>query len=382
MIERLRLLNRLQASLKRSQVTSLLGPRQCGKTTLARMLASRQKSFYFDLENSRDIARMENPMRSLEDLRGTIIIDEIQRHPDLLKTLRVFADRRPQPARFLILGSASFDLIRKASESLAGRVEFVDMSGFSLEEVGPENVNRLWYRGGYPRAFIARSNGDCEIWRESFIRTFLERDIPQLGIRVPALTLRRFWTMVAHYHAQIWNGSEIGASLGVSHVTARQYLDILTGTFVLRQLLPWFENLGKRMVRSPKVFVRDSGLFHSLLRIPDLKALESHPKLGASWEGFAMEQVLGFTGERDAYFWATHSGAELDLLLFRRGKRWGFEFKYSDAPRLTKSLRVALEDLSLERAWIVYPGRDSYPIHEKVEVIPLSLIPEKISALI
>jgi len=381
MIARPRLLNRLESSLKRSSVTALLGPRQSGKTTLARMLERRRKCAYFDLENPRDMARMDNPMRSLEDLRGTAVIDEIQRRPDLLEVLRVLADRHPLPARFLILGSASFDLIRKASESLAGRIEFVDIGGFSLEEVGPEKLYRLWYRGGFPKAFLARSNEDCEAWRENFIRTFLERDIPQLGIRIPALTLRRFWTMVAHYHGQVWNGSEIGASLGVAHTTARQYLDILTGALMLRQLAPWFENVGKRLVRSPKVYVRDSGLFHSLLQIPDLKSLESHPKLGASWEGFALELVLGLAGDRSSYFWATHAGAEIDLVLLRRGKGWGFEFKYGDAPRLTKSLRLALEDLKLERAWIVYPGRESYSVHERVEVIPLGLVPERLAAL-
>lgn len=372
LIKRLQLLHKIEIGLKRVPVTALLGPRQCGKTTLAHMVAiERQGYAYFDLENPLDITQLENPMRSLERLKGLVIIDEIQRMPALFKVLRVLSDRRPLPARFLILGSASFELIEKSSESLAGRIEFVDMGGFSISEVGLDKSERLWFRGGFPNAFLAKKERDAESWRENFIRTFLERDIPQLGLRIPALTLRRFWTMVAHYHGQIWNGSEIGASLGIAHTTTRQYLDILTGAFVVRQLPPWFENVGKRLVKSPKIYVRDSGIFHSLLRIPDLKNLETHPKLGASWEGFILEQILMQTGDRDAYFWATHAGAELDLVLIRKGKRWGFEFKLSDAPTVTKSMRIAIDDLNLRHLWIVYNGKKSYTLDKKIDCIGL-----------
>lgn len=285
--------------------------------------------------------------------------------------LRVLADRRPLPCRFIVLGSASPELMRQTSDSLAGRVHFVDMGGFTLDEVGVKQRDGLWVRGGFPPSFLAGSDADSRQWRTSFVRTFLERDLPQLGVQIPAEVLRRFWTMVAHYHGQIWNGSEIGASLGVTHHTTRKYLDLLSGAYVVRQLQPWFINVGKRVVKSPKVYVRDSGILHSLLGIADLPALQAHPKVGASWEGFAMEQILSWTGERNAFFWATHRGAELDLLVQAQGKHWGFEFKYQDAPTLTKSMHIALADLKLERLWVVYPGEKGYPLHEKVECIGL-----------
>ena len=270
-----------------------------------------------------------------------------------------------------LLGSASPDLVREASETLAGRVQFVDMSGFTLDEVGARKLYTLWLRGGFPDSFLASDDENSWAWRENFVRTFLERDIPQLGVQIPAATLRRFWTMVAHQHGQIWNGSEIGASLGVAHTTARRYLDLLTGAFMVRQLPAWFENVGKRLVKSPKVYIRDSGLFHSLLGLSTRELLESHPKLGASWEGFALEQVLSLMGERDSYFWGTHGGAELDLLLMRRGKRWGIEFKYQDAPTMTKSMHVALANLKLDRLWVIFPGATDYPVHERVECVGL-----------
>jgi len=281
----------------------------------------------------------------------------------------VLADRRPLPTRFLILGSASPDLLRGASESLAGRIHFVDMGGFTLDEVGVGKAGSLWLRGGFPDSFLAPSTKASVKWREDFIQTFLERDIPQLGFRFPAATLRRFWTMVAHYHGQTWNGSEIGASLGVSHHAARRYLDAFSGAYMLRPLTPWFINTGKRAVKSPKVYLRDSGLLHTLLGIDERSALESHPKLGASWEGFVIEQILSVVGERDVYFWATQSRAELDLLLLRKGRRWGVEIKYADAPTLTRSMQVALEDLKLKRIWVVHPGCDRYPLHDKVECV-------------
>jgi len=362
--------------LERSPVVALLGPRQCGKTTLARRLQKRHAAAYFDLEDPRDVARLQNPVLVLTELTGLVILDEIQLRPDLMPLLRVLADRTPLPCRFLLLGSASPDLSRHSSESLAGRIEFVEMGGFTLDEVESSTHNALWLRGGFPDSFLATSDADSMMWRENFIRTFLERDMPRLGIQIPALTLRRFWMMVAHHHGQIWSGSEIGASLGVSHPTTRKYLDLLTGAFVLRQLPPWFENLGKRTVKSPKVYVRDTGLLHALLNISNHDELSGHPKLGASWEGFVVEQLLSVLPERHTYFWATHGGAELDVLYVAGAKRYGFECKYADAPRTTKSMRVALEDLKLEHLWIVHPGDSEYPLDERITVIPAKRIPE------
>lgn len=366
---------RLREGLQARPVTALLGPRQCGKTTLARAIVPPRSETYFDLENPRDLARLAEPQTLLEGLRGIVVLDEIQRRPDLLPLLRVLADRRPLPCRFLLLGSASPDLMRNASESLAGRVHFVDMGGFTLDEVGLPALRTLWQRGAFPDAFLAADEPASLKWREDFIQTFLERDMPQLGFRSPAVTLRRFWTMVAHYHGQTWNGSEIGASLGVSHHAVRRYLDALTGAYMLRQLPPWFANVGKRIVKSPKVYLRDSGLLHALLGIDDATALSAHPKLGASWEGFIIEQILASTGDRDAYFWATHSRAELDLLLVRKGRHWGFEIKYQDAPTFTRSMGSALADLNLERLWIVYPGALRYPAHPRAECIGPDALP-------
>ena len=372
MIERVELLRQVIQSLERHPVTAILGPRQCGKTTLAKEVRRLENAVYFDLEDPVDQARLANPQLVLGSLRGLVILDEIQRRPELTMLLRVLADRVPLPCRFIVLGSASPDLIRQASDSLAGRVHFVDMSGFTLAEIGIDSLEQLWQRGGFPRSFLAASDEDSYQWRSSFVRTFLERDMPQLGVQIPAEVLRRFWTMLAHYHGQIWNGSEIGGSLGVTHHTTRKYLDILTAAYVVRQIQPWFENVGRRVVKSPKVYVRDSGLLHSLLSIPDLPNLQSHPKLGASWEGFVIEQILTWAGERNAYFWATHSGAELDLMVIAKGKRWGFEIKYQDAPTVTKSMRIAVQDLKLERLWVIYPGKDGYPIDERIECRPLA----------
>jgi predicted AAA+ superfamily ATPase len=372
MVQRTELLRQVEYSLKRNPVTAILGPRQCGKTTLAREIGRQENAAYFDLEDPNDQARLANPQLALEALRGVVILDEIQRRPELTMLLRVLADRKPLPCRFILLGSASPDLMRQASDSLAGRIHFVDMGGFTLGEVGGDQRDRLWLRGGFPLSFLADNDEDSRQWRLSLVRTFLERDMPQLGVQIPAEMLRRFWTMLAHYHGQVWNGSEIGASLGVSHHTTRKYLDLLCGAYVVRQLQPWFENLGKRVVKSPKVYVRDSGLLHALLGIPDFPALQGHPKLGASWEGFVIEQILSWAGERNAYFWATHSRSELDLLVMAKGKRWGFEVKYQDAPTITKSMRIAMQDLKLERLWVVYPGQTGYPIDEKIECVSLS----------
>lgn len=326
---------------------------------------------HFDLESPSDLARLSNPELVLSRLRGLVVLDEIQRMPELYSVLRVLADRRGFPARFLILGSASTALVKGVSETLAGRISFIDVSGFSLEEVGDENFHKRWWRGGFPRAYLARDDRAARQWHEDFIRTFLEQDIPQLGIRIPATTLRRFWTMVAHYHGQILQVSELARSLGTSEPTARRYLDILSGTYMVRQLPPWFENLKKRQVKAPKVYLRDTGVLHALLNIKDFAALESHPKLGASWESFAIEQILSATGDRDAYFWATHAGAELDLLVLHEGRRIGFEFKYHEKPATTKSMRIAESDLGLDHLYVVHPGKHTFPLAETITAVTL-----------
>ena len=379
MLRRTHSLKAVQSALANNPVCVLLGPRQCGKTTLARELARRGRSHYFDLETAVGRARLANPELTLAPLAGLVVIDEIQRQPELFTALRPLADRPRSRARFLLLGSASPDLVRGASESLAGRVGFVELGPFNLREVGRTKAQRLWRRGGFPRSFLARTDALSFAWRQDFIRTFLERDIPQLGVRIPATTLRRFWLMVAHYHAQIWNGAELARALGTSEHTVRGYLDLLTGTFSLRQLPPWFENLGKRQYKAPKVYVRDCGLLHALLAVQAQADLEGHPKYGASWEGFALEQVLSVTGADQAFFWATHAGAELDLLLIRRGHRYGIEFKTTAAPQMTKSLHIALADLNLERAWIVYPGSETFPVHERVQAMSLNQIMKVVS---
>jgi uncharacterized protein len=375
MIERDTLKEAVAAALAANPVVAILGPRQCGKTTLARAIAAaREDCEYFDLENPVDVGRLSAPMQALAPLGGLVIIDEIQRRPELFELLRVLADRPNGGAAFLVLGSASPHLVKGVSESLAGRVGFVDMTGFTLAEVGRTRWQQLWARGGFPRSFLASEDETSYAWRQDFIRTFLERDIPQLGITVPAETLRRFWTMLAHYHGQLWNGAELARALGSSEPTARRYLDILSGAYAVRVLPPWFENLKKRQKKSPKVYIRDSGLLHALLSVEAHRDLQAHPKLGASWEGYVLEQVLAAVPVRDAYYWGTHSGAELDILVFRHGRRYGIEIKHADAPTMTKSLRVAMEDLQLHRAAIVYPGDLAYPIDDKVSVIPIAQI--------
>lgn len=367
--------------IRSSPVTALMGPRQCGKTTLARQIARGMKAVYFDLENPRDIMALAQPMSALERLKGLVVIDEVQRKPELFEILRVLADRHPLPSRFLVLGSASPVLQKRTSESLAGRIHFVEMGGFTLMELKQRPIERLWVRGGMPRSYLAPTEKGSIDWRESFMTTFLERDIPQMELRIPAVTLRRFWTMVAHYHGQTWNGSSVGASLGMSHVTARHYLDILTGAYMVRQIQPWFLNAGSRLVKAPKIYIRDSGILHALLNLASFRDLESHPKLGASWEGFIIEQILGITGDRDAYYWATYSGGEIDLVFVRRGKKWGFEFKYGDAPAMTKSIHSAIEELGLERVWVVYPGNRPYVLHKLVEVIPVAGLPKALATM-
>ena len=305
-----------------------------------------------------------------------MVLDEIQRRPDLFPVLRVLADRRPLAARFLVLGSAAPDLLRQSSESLAGRIHYHHLGGLALDEVGTEALERLWVRGGFPASFLAPTPAASHAWRQDFIRTFLERDLPQLGVRVPAATLQRFWTMLAHYHGQVWNGSELARALGVGHPTVRRYLDTLSAALVIRQLQPWFENLGKRQVKAPKVYVVDSGLLHGLLDLGTHDDLAGHPKVGASWEGFAMGEVLVRLGVQpgQCFFWATHGGAELDLLVVRGARRFGFEFKHTAAPRLTASMSTALRDLRLERLDVVYVGNETFPLSDNVRALGLSRV--------
>jgi hypothetical protein len=336
------------------------------------MVAERRPCEMFDLENPVDMRRLEAPLQALERLTGLVVIDEVQRRPDLFELLRVLVDRPDDPTRFLLLGSASPDLVRGVSESLAGRIGFVDLAAFDLSEVGTAERDRLWLRGGFPRSFLAGDDSASFAWRQDFIRTFLERDIPALGITIPAETLRRFWTMVAHYHGQIWNAAQLARSLGTSENTVRRYLDILAGAFMVRVLPPWFENLAKRQIKAPKVYLRDSGLLHALLQLDSFREVQGHPKLGASWEGFALEQIVTAFETRDLYYWATHGGAELDLFVRRGGKRYGFELKYADAPGSTRSMRVALEDLRLEHLWVVYPGDREYPLDQSITVLPVA----------
>lgn len=374
-LDRPLILRRLTTALARSPVTALLGPRQCGKTTLARLLGRKRKLRYFDLEDEADRSRLQNPALALEPLRGLVVLDEAQRMPELFETLRVLVDRTGPGARFVILGSASPFLVRGVSESLAGRVEFVELGGFDLGETGAESLERLWIRGGFPRSFLARSDRDSLAWRESFIRTFLERDVPQLGLTIPAPAMRRFWTMLAHNHGQTWNASKLARSMGLSDKTVRSYLDVLTGTFLVRQLQPWHINVGKRQVKAPKIYLRDSGVLHRLLGIDDRHGLLGHPQAGASWEGFALEQTLAALRPAEAYFWSTHSGAELDLFFTHGGHPFGIEFKLTDAPRVTRSMRIALDDLELRHLWVVHAGKERFPMDEKITAWPLREIP-------
>jgi uncharacterized protein len=362
----------VRAALRRSRVVALLGPRQCGKTTLARQFVSPDSLNYFDLEEPQSLARLSEPDTALRPLRKLVVIDEIQRRPDLFPLLRVLADRMPLPARFLILGSASPDLLRQSSESLAGRLETVSLEGFRLSDLGAAAQSRHWLRGGFPLAYTARTEADSLTWRRQFLQTFLERDLPQLGIRIPAVVLRRFWNMVAHYNGQIWNAAELARALAVNESTVRRYLDLMTGVFMVRQLQPWFENLGKRQVKAPKIYVRDSGLLHTLLGVTSQHDLEHHPKVGASWEGYAVEEVLKALQPDEAYYWATHNGAEIDLILFKDGRRVGVECKRADAPELTPSMRIALADLKLDQLSVVYPGEKKYSLAKNVEVVPLA----------
>jgi len=374
MIVRTALVDRIRVALDRSPVVVLTGPRQAGKTTLAREFLAEDSPNYFDLEDPLSLARLEEPRTALEPLEGLVVVDEVQRRPDLFPVLRVLADRRTRPARFLILGSASGDLLRQSSESLAGRMERIEIGGFTLAEVGSKPAATLWRRGAFPRAFLARSEADSVAWRKAFIQTLLERDLPQWGVRVPATALLRFWTMLAHYHGQTWNAAEPARAMDVNPSTTRRYLDLLTDALMIRQLQPWHANLGKRQVKAPKVYLRDSGLLHQLLGLETEKAQLSHPKVGASWEGFVVEQVLAGEPHDEACFWATYQGAEVDLIL-RRGERlFGVECKRTDTPRITPSIRMALEDLGLEGVAVIYPGAKRFPLADRVEAVPLDTL--------
>jgi hypothetical protein len=381
MLPRTDYLRQLEAAVRRSPVTALLGPRQCGKTTLARALGEGRRSVLFDLESEPDRRRLDNPQTSLGVLEGLVIIDEIQRMPQLFSVLRVLVDRPDCRARFLILGSASPDVVKGVSESLAGRVELVELQPFHIGETGRETMSRLWLRGGFPRSYLAESDEDSFVWRDNFIRTFLELDIPQLGISIPAAAMRRFWTMLAHYHGNTWNGSELARSMAVSDKTVRSYLDILTGTFMVRQLQPWFENVGKRQVKSPKIYLRDSGLLHALLGLPDHHSLTGHPVVGASWEGFALEQALRCFKPAASYFWGTHGGAEVDLFFTNRGRRYAFEIKLSEAPKVTRSMHTARETLGLDHLWILYPGERMYLADEGITACPVADLPRLASEM-
>lgn len=380
LIPRSRAMARIARSFRAHPIVALLGPRQCGKTTLARQVADGEpECVFFDLESAAGRRALAAPELELGRRNGLVVIDEVQRQPQLFEVLRVLVDRPGWTTRFLLLGSAAPELVRGASETLAGRLGLVNLSGFDLSEVGTDPVGpgsppwrRLWERGGFPRSYLAEDEEVSRTWREDFVSTFLERDVPQLGITTPADTLRRFWSMVAHYHGQTWNAAEFARSLGSNRPTARRYLDVLSGAFLVRVLPPWIENLKKRQVKSPKIYLRDSGLLQALLEVRSADALIRHMKVGASFEGFAIEQILSCSGVRNAYCWGTQGGAELDLLITHRGARHGFEIKFSDAPGTTRSMHAAIEALDLEHLWVVYPGADRYRLRDRITALPLT----------
>lgn len=381
MIDRLALVSAVRLALARSRAVVLAGPRQSGKSTLAQTFLPRSSSRYFDLENPLHATRLAQPFDTLSRLQGLVVIDEVQRRPGLFPMLRVLIDRSDAPGQYLLLGSASPQLLRQAGESLLGRVEVVEVSGFDLSEVGSSEsgfdevqADQLWLRGGFPRSFLARTDADSLAWRASAIASHVEVDLPQLGVGIAAPAMLRFWRMLAHCHGQIWNAAEPARSLGLSEPTVRRYLDTLTQTLMVRQLLPWHENLGKRQVKAPKIYFRDTGLLHALMGLESLPDLLAHPRCGASWEGFALEQTLRIARPDAAYFWATHQGAELDLLMFRGAQRIGVEFKRADVPAVTRSMRIAAEDLRLDRLYVVYPGRDRFALDDGIEAVPLSAL--------
>lgn len=373
MVERARETKTLLGLLARHRIVGIIGARQVGKTTLARHIAARWKgpTTFFDLENPADLSRLDDPMLALKGLRGLVVIDEIHRTPDLFKVLRVLADRPRTPARFLILGSASPELLQQSSETLAGRIIYHKLTGFSLDETGLSSWSKLWLRGGFPRSFLARTHSESHEWRRGFVQSFLERDLPQLGISIRSTTLRRFWNMIAHYHGQLWNSSELARSFGVADTTVRNYLDLLSSALVVRQLQPWHENIAKRQVKSPKVYISDSGILHTLFNLTTRSELENHPKVGASWEGFVLTETIRRLGARseECFFWATHGGAELDLLVIRGNRRLGVEVKRTSAPRLTPSMRSAKADLALEQLYVIHAGDESFPLANQVRAV-------------
>jgi uncharacterized protein len=382
MVPRRRHLRELRALLAQFPVVGLVGPRQVGKSTLARTLQGAARAAYFDLEDPRHVAKLENALTVLEPLRGLVVVDEIQRRLDLFPALRVLADRPRRPARFLVLGSASPELLRQSSETLAGRIAYHELGGFDLTETTAQNLDRLWLRGGFPRSYTAKTEAQSARWRREFVRTFAERELAELEIGVPPAVLGRFWTMLAHYHAQLWNGAELARAFGVSEKTVRRYLDILESTFMARRLMPWHENLAKRQVKAPKVYLRDSGLLHSLLGIATRDDLIGHPKSGASWEGFAIAEVVRHlrADERECYFWALHSGAELDLLVVRGKLRLGFEIKFTDAPRITPSMRSAEQALKLDHLYVIHAGADTFPLSQGITAVALRRLEGSVSA--
>ncbi|MGB5218751.1 MAG: ATP-binding protein [Smithella sp.] len=366
----------LNARFRNNPVVAILGPRQCGKTTLARQFSDQwpKDVTFFDLENPRDLRQLEEPLLALENQEGLIVLDEIQRTPDLFPVLRVLADRPNKKTKFLILGSASRDLMRQSSESLAGRISYLEIGGFSLDLVGTAKKEKLWIRGAFPRSFLASSEAASYQWRQDFIATFLERDIPQLGFNIPSKSLGRFWQMLAHYHGQIFNASEIGKSLAVSDHTAQRYLDLLSATFMVRQLRPWNYNTKKRIIKRPKIYFRDTGILHALFDLPEKKDVLSHPKLGASWEGFALEETIKAIRlkENEIFFWGVHASAEIDLVFQKNGRLYGIEVKYAQAPGFTSSMRMASEELALKHLWVIYPGSEAYALNKNVTVLPLT----------
>ena len=381
MIDRPKYLHEIKLQFDVHPVVAILGPRQCGKTTLARMYADRhvdETVTRFDLEDPTHLSRLESPKLALESLKGLVVIDEVQRSPGLFEVLRVLVDREDNDTQFLILGSASRDLISQSSETLAGRISHIELTPLSLKEVGTENLNKIWFSGGYPPAYLAKTKEIGASWRKAYISTFLERDIPSLGFSIPPAALRRFWMMLAHYHGQTINYSELGRSFGASDNTVRRYLDLLSSTFMVRQLTPWYENIKKRQVKAPKIYIRDSGIFHSLLGVNSFEDLQFHPKLGPSWEGFALETIIReySAGQEESYFWSAYGRAELDLMILRGSKRIGLEIKHTDKPRITRSLRTAGAELKIDELFIVYPGKEQFPLDKNIQAIGLSVLIE------
>jgi predicted AAA+ superfamily ATPase len=372
-------LNQITQHLRVQPICAILGARQVGKTTLARQFAANyaQKVEFFDLENPTHLASLQTPLLTLSKYPDClVVIDEIQRRPDLFPILRVLVDDPVKKYTFLILGSASRDLIRQSSETLAGRIGYIELPPFTLLDVS--DSDKLMLRGGFPRSYLATLDTDSFLWREGYIMAFLERDLPSFGFNVSAQLMHRFWMMLCFYHGQIFNAQEIAKSLMLSDKTVTSYLDILAGTFMIRILQPWFENIKKRQVKTPKIYFRDSGIFNTLSSIHSLQELAKTPKIGPLWEGFALEEVINCLQIKgtDCYFWSTHNEAELDLLVFKNGKRFGFEFKYSDSPKVTKSMNIALSDLKLDHLYVIFPGTLSFAMDEKITACGLDLIKE------